>query len=543
MKINKILLLLIIILAGFLRFYRLNSIPPSLQWDEVAMGYDSYSVLKTGKDQFGKSLPLFFRSLDDWKPAFYEYTAVFPIAVFGLNEFSVRFPAALLGGLTILLVFLLVKEIFPKCREVALLSAFLLAISPWHLQISRAAFEVTISIFIFVLANLLFLKSLKNYKLLLFSSFCFGLGFFTYHSARVVFPLMWLNLLILFRKKIVFFKKAIINFCLPFFLLAVVFSPFIFDSEVQMRFKATNIFEIEKNYQQSAEKILAAEEKGWGSIAKIIYNRRLSIITWENFIKVFNNYLVHFRPDFLFLKADVPLHHAPGMGLLYIWELPFIILGIFFLIKDYLKKESLVLLIWFLLAPLPASVTWGVPHAIRSALFIPTFEIFAAFGFYKTYQLLSLRKKTTSLVFCLLMGGLLLLNIKYYLYCYYIALPQQWSDKWLYGRKQAVQFTEDSKQDYEKIIVSTKLEYPWVFWLFYSKYDPNQYLIHGGTVSGGFAEQRNKFDKYEFREFDYLKEKNGTTLFVGFPEEFPKTLQPIKIIDYLDEKPAILINK
>lgn len=540
---RRVFLIIVLILAFFLRFYKLGTNPPSLQWDEVAIGYDAYSILKTGKDQFGKSFPIFFRSLDDWKPGFYEYATVLPIAIFGLNEFSVRFPAAFFGVLTVWLTYLLLKEIFEKQEAIPPLASFFLAISPWHLQISRVAFEITITIFIFVLANLLFFKGLKNSKLLIFSSLCFGLGFFTYHSARVIFPLMWLGLLIIFRKKAVFSIKTIICYCLPFILLTIIYIPFAFDSEIQVRFKATNILDIDKNYQLSAQKILKATESGWGGIAKIIYNRRLSIITWKNLSRVLNNYFVHFEYGFLFLKADTALHHAPGVGLLYRWQLPLIILGIIFLLKDYWKKETAFLLFWFLLAPLPASVTWGVPHAIRSALFIPTFEIFTAIGLIKAYQVLSIRRKTITKVFFLLIGAIVLLNIKQYLYSYYVILPQKWSDKWLYGRKQAVEFTQENKQSYEKIIVSTKLEYPWVFWLFYSKYNPEEYLEEGGTTSGGFEEQVNKFDKYEFREFDYLKERDEKTLFVGFPEEFPRSLQPIKQIYYLDGQPAIAIHK
>src|SRR3972149_11228470 len=108
------LLFFILILSSILRLYQLGNVPISLEWDEVAIGYDAFSILKTGRDQFGQLLPLTFRSLDDYKPPIYEYTAIFPIFLFGLNSFAVRLPSAIFGILSVLSVFWLGTLIFPK---------------------------------------------------------------------------------------------------------------------------------------------------------------------------------------------------------------------------------------------------------------------------------------------------------------------------------------------------------------------------------------------------------------------------------------------
>ena len=132
----KFLLVFIISLSIFLRFYQLDKNPPSLYWEEVALGYDAYSIFKTGKDHHGNPWPLVaFESFGDWKPSLYFYATVPSIAVFGLNEWGVRFPSAFFGVLTVILTFLLVKELVgkrggPKGRPIiALLSMFFLAIS------------------------------------------------------------------------------------------------------------------------------------------------------------------------------------------------------------------------------------------------------------------------------------------------------------------------------------------------------------------------------------------------------------------------------
>jgi 4-amino-4-deoxy-L-arabinose transferase-like glycosyltransferase len=543
---KKIILAAIILLAAVLRFHNLGKVPPSLQWDEVAMGYDAYSILRTGKDQFGKTLPVFFRSLDDWKPAFYEYAAVVPIGLFGLNAFAVRFPAALFGVLSVYFTYDLVKMIAKdkqKSRQLSLLTAFLLAVSPWHLQISRAGFEVTISIFLFILAVWAFYKSLKNAKFLWLSSILFGLGFYTYHSARVVFPLMWVSLGLIFHNFFAGQRKRIFAYIAPFIVLLGLFVPHGTGMGTQMRFQATNILEMQEYADQSAEMILEDKQRGAYFVGKIFHNRRLSFINWENISQMLTNYFSHFRPDFLFIKGDAPLHHAPGMGLLYAVQLPFLGLGIILFLKNDLKRRNLVFLIWLLLGPFPASVTWGVPHAIRAALLLPTFSVFTAYGFWHVFKFICQERKFFAYLFSGTVAVLLIYNIGYYLHQYHVHLPYETSKDWVYGRKQAAAYTEKNKGDYQAVIVSTKLEYPWVFWLFHTKYSPKKYLQNGGTVSGGFAVQENSFDKYFFRRFDYQKEKKENKLFVGLPKEFPADAEVVKEIEYLNGEEAIIIAK
>ena len=110
MKISMVLIL-ILMLAAVLRFYQLGQIPPSLNWDEVSNGYNAYSILKTARDEHGNFLPLTFRAFGDYNPALSVYTLVLSIAIFGLNQFAVRFPSALLGTLTVLLTYFLTKKL------------------------------------------------------------------------------------------------------------------------------------------------------------------------------------------------------------------------------------------------------------------------------------------------------------------------------------------------------------------------------------------------------------------------------------------------
>ena len=168
---KKIALALLIFFALFLRTYHISQVPPALSWDEVSIGYNAYSILKTGRDEHGKFLPIdTFVAYGDYKPPLAIYLTVPSIALFGLSEFGVRFPSAFFGTLTVLMTYFLVKEFFrrtknqePITRNLPTIASLLLAISPWHINLSRAGFEANIALFFIVLGVYFILLARKKY--------------------------------------------------------------------------------------------------------------------------------------------------------------------------------------------------------------------------------------------------------------------------------------------------------------------------------------------------------------------------------------------
>ncbi|MCR4325043.1 MAG: glycosyltransferase family 39 protein [Candidatus Curtissbacteria bacterium] len=527
----------IVLLAAVLRLYHLNKVPPSLNWDEIANGYNAYSILKTGKDEFGSKLPLAFRSYDDYKNPLYIYAVVPSITVFGLNDFSVRLPSVIIGTLTILTTYLMTKELF-KNKNIALFSALFLAVSPWHLQLSRVAFDTNAAILWFTLGIWAFIKGTKSQSkktLAWFSitSLAFGLNLFTYHTARVYVPPFSLFLIFLYRKELQNIKKYLILPAIIAATFAICLLPLIFSTAGQQRYQGTTIFGDKSLHFKSAELIAQDEKNGQKFTGRVLHNRRFVYIP-----KLIENYLSHFSSNFLFFDADLEIHHAPEIGLLYLWDLPFIVAGAYFLIRgNFDQKTKLLLIFWFLTAPIASAITWEAPHARRSEMFLPVYQILAAIG---VLTLISYTKRKTLLT--TLIFSALFLNVAFYLHQYHKHLPLEFAKSWLYGRKEAVMFTETNKQNYEKVIVSTKLEQPHEFWLYYSKYDPQKYLEEGGTISGGFLETRNKFDKYYFKPIEYEKQKQeAKTLFVTLPSELPSNTTLLKVIKYPNGEDAIYI--
>lgn len=542
------LLLLVVFLGALLRLYHLGKTPIALEWDEVALGYDAYSILKTGRDQFGQFFPINFRSLDDYKPPLYVYAAVPGIALFGLTDFATRLPAATFGILAVILTYFLCLSLFSERKEkylIAFLSSLFLAVSPWHLQFSRAAFETNLSVTVTLAAVLSFLRGIhkRNNKLFLASSVFFGLALFSYHSTRVVTPFLLVSLFILFGKSLPT-KKIVLSFLAIYAVFVFFFIPIATSPDAQIRFLVTNDLKFSEYQEESAKAILTESQmsKDAEFVSKIFHNRRLAVYNYENTKRILQNYLKHFSPKFLFVEGDAPLHHAPGFGHMYFFDLPFLISGLAYYIFKLKKRQNAILPLWFLLAPIPASVTWQAPHGVRAEIILPTLQIFTAVGV--TAFFLFLRKEARFFGYVFIAGftGIFIFGAASYLHQYYFHTNRELSRNWMYGRKEAVLYTEEAKNKYDKVLVSLSVDMPYIFWLYYTKYPPSEYLTAGGTISGGFADERNRFDKYKFRNFRYGDgELKGNILFVGIPKEFPPDAKIVKTIYYLDGTEALKI--
>src|SRR5260370_38874352 len=111
-----------------------------------------------------------------------------------MNAFSVRFPSAFFGILTVFTFFFFVREIIEDER-IAILSTLFLAITPWHIHYSRAKFEVSIVLFLFVFGTFLLLRALKHRQksAFFFGTLCFIVAVYTYNLTRILSPLFYIS--------------------------------------------------------------------------------------------------------------------------------------------------------------------------------------------------------------------------------------------------------------------------------------------------------------------------------------------------------------
>lgn len=543
----------ILLLAAILRFWQLGVVPPSPDWDEAALGYNAYSLLKTGKDEYGTRWPLTLRSYDDYKPPLYAYLAIPAVKILGLSTYAVRVPAAIMGTLGVLGVYFLSTALlfeFKRNKNKQLIEAgeyipfvvmFLLAISPWHLQFSRIAFEANIGVTLNIWGLYFLLRSLRNSVWMPIAAGILGLGFYAYHSERVFLPLLMLLIVVLYWKEF-FVKWKIVLVSLVIGIIVVgPLVPVVFGKDGLTRLKGTSTLSDQTGLLSRSVSKLEEDIKMGDSLGVIWENRRLVYIK-----TVAEGYLSHFSIKWLFLTGDNDRHHAPDVGLIYFWELPLLLLGMIVVAKQdgTLRK---ILFGWLLIAPIAASPTSETPHAIRTLVTLPVIQIFTAFGIFGAYSFVkeSMKNAHSTKRFILITGvamyTLFIAGVTmYYFHIYYGHTNTEYSQFWQYGYKQTVEYTELHKSKYKKIVVSTKLEQPHMFYLFFLKYDPATYLKEGGTASGGFAEIRNKFDVYEFRPIHWAKEvHDGSILYVGTPREI--LTEPIERISYLDGFEAIRI--
>lgn len=532
---TKLILIFIIVIAIILRFWQLGNVPISPDWDEASLAYNAYSILNTGRDEYGKLLPISLESFGDYKPALYAYLAIPSIFLFDISTFAIRFPSAVIGAISVLLTFLLVKELF-KNEKIALLSSFVLAISPWHIQFSRTAFEANLGVFLNILTALLFIKGLKRPYLLFCSAITSGLSIYTYQSEKIFAPLFMLLLVIIFRNEL---KEIGKKYFVPFFVIGfLVVIPLLVSTVLNPqslnRARSTSFIAESKFFSHTPERVSVDKENN-DYLGIVIDNRRVVYLKQS-----IGAYLSHFNPNWLFIQGDLPRHHAPNMGLLYHLELPLLLIGLYSLVfGKFSRKTKLFIFSWFLIAPIPASVTNDVPHAVRTLNFLPTYQIFTALGIYSALLwLFNLKAKYLkySVLFVVCLG--ILFNFLYYLNQYFSQQNYYYSKDWQYGYEEAVRFVL-SQKDYEKVIVSNQvpLDQSYIFFLFYSKYPPTDFQNAKTSVGN------HNFDRYEFREIDWRKDQSlENTLFVGRAEDIEGG-EILKKINYLNGETAIVIAK
>ena len=320
---NKLFLIIIVLVSFFIRIYQAGNYP-SLLWDEAALGYNAYSILETGKDEYGQLLPTIFKSFGDYKPGFYVYLCLPFIKLFGLNQLSTRLPSIILGSLLPLLIYFLIKEISPKSHKVALISALITAFNPYNIQFSRGAWETNILTFELVLACFMFYRYLNRQKTkyLLFSAFVFGLTLFTYQAGKMI-SLFLIIILFLLNFKSLNLKKTIINFIIPLGLFALPIAYGLIFGSNSNRLKVVSLFSYPRSQPETQTIINETNQLDYS----IFYSQPIFFVR-----NLLSRYFNHFSPRFLAFEGDWqnPRHSAPYIGVILYPSLIFLCVGLLF---------------------------------------------------------------------------------------------------------------------------------------------------------------------------------------------------------------------
>lgn len=491
---KRVILIFILFLAAFLRFYQLGQVPTSLHSDEAVFGYNAYSILKTGKDEYGHPPSLVLEAFGDFRPALYLYLTIPTVAVWGLTEYAVRFPSAVFSFLTVVLFYFLTQKI-TKNNQISIYSTILLTFSFWHLDLSREASEKIFALFLILLGLFFFFlfQEKARKRNLVFAFLCWFLSIHAYYGPRFFLPLFLLLIFFFFRKSL-FKKGKIFPVSLALILLISIFYFSFFFKGSAVRFEQLNIF-THPEVRLVLEEQIREEPAGTNPLVTRFFHNK--VINYS--LGTLRKYGQYFTLDFLVLDGGEPLRVAvPNVGLLSLAELPFLLSGIYFLLKEK-KNWTYFLFFWILIAPLPASFTvHETPSVYRSLAMLPALNITTAFGFFKIKNLIVKIKRGALLPFLLLIGGLFSWNFLYYLHQYYV--HQRFHRPWYrqYGYRELVNSVSQLYPNYEKILITKGHGAPYIFFLFYQQYDPAHYQSLGSPRDPDYG----GFDKYVFIPLD-----------------------------------------
>ena len=388
-----------------------------------------------------------------------------------MAEWVIRLPAALAGTATVAVTYCLGKEVYD--RRVGWIASALLAVSPWHIIFSRWANQGILLPLAFSVAVLFLLKGrsprLKadlavpaggyRFNPFLISAVFLSLALYTYAPAKAFVPLLTLVMIILYWRD---FFAVIPGQRWPYFYkyigLILLFSiPMayytFFESHLsQVRYDAISIFHKTHGFRQVI----------------IVFLR---------------NYFSHWSWSYLVSQGDANLRHSvPFVGQMLKPEAIMVVAGLYGLIRRH-QREDLLLLAWFLLGPLPASLTSeGIPHALRSIAILPSVQLIAAIGCVKVYEYFHYRQlrgvfrtTTPSRVVVISLTSAFAIFASVFLVNLFLYYPADSAVWWEYGYREVIQYCEDHRQEDEEVVFSRWTPFAKYHVLYSSDYDLSAY--------------------------------------------------------------------
>jgi len=530
----KVVLLLLVV-ASFLRMYRLGDVPHGMTWDEAAIGYNGYAVITARRDEWQTKLPVSFRSFGDYKAPLAIYTTGIFVTFLGSELVVVRLPFALAGILSVLGFILLAKELGgmfglkkSEAETISLLSGFLLTLSPWHVHFSRVGFESGMALCLVIWgiwAALSGLNSKRKYQLWLWiiAASSLSLSFYAYHSSKIVAPLLlvliggyWFKKWLQQPIRILTASSVGILLTLP---LAV---DFIFGKGGE-RFSQTSILN---------------SSDSWFQIAR----------------QVMNNFLIHLSPSFLIGGLTDTLRHGDGSwGVLYVTTFSFCLLAVLSLIWSLVRRSSTIAtklacfgILWVFIGLVPAAIGLDVPHSNRALLALPGFLILAGSGMLTLYtitQKLDEKLKLTgshnekNLLTKSIAGTFFLLHIflfiayqKNYYTSFAFSSSSDFNDGYLEMFSYIIPYEKglEGHKKTDKLIVSNEYGQAYIYALFLRRTNPIWY--QGGSLNTYlFTDHVNQSDV-----------ERPNTIVVATPKTVLQ-LEPQKTIYGSDGKPRFFI--
>lgn len=512
------ILVILLLAAAWVRSFRLDKSPASVNWDEAALGYNAYSLLLTGRDEFGKALPVSLRSFDDYKPAGYAYLSVPAVKLFGLSEASTRMTSVISGTLAVFLIVYITAKLTGNYLT-GLIAGAVMAGSPWAIHFSRIAFESNVATMWYLAGISAFILGLKKRQMLPVSLALFIISMYIYHAQRAIALPTFAALAIIYRQRFVPALKENWKSWLIIGtgLLIPLGSSFLTEAAGN-RLTATNIFKL------------------WpfvpGEFPQLIFNPVYSLM-WQ----ITGQFLAYFSPANLFLRgSQEPILRIPGLGLFNIELLPFWLVGLWQTFRN--KKWGPGLWVLLALTPLPGVITWNWFSVVRTVSLYPIMAIVIAVGI--TWVSKKITKYWGKIIFGFATGGILGAAFLYNLLTITLFAPYVTYGDFQPGFETSVPYMLAEAAKYDKVVIESPHIAPYIFVLFYGKYPPQQYLQDAGLNRKNSGTEDYQFGKFEFRKITRADLYGKNILLMGpttaIPDWRKEEMQKskIKVEDFLD---------
>jgi 4-amino-4-deoxy-L-arabinose transferase-like glycosyltransferase len=510
-RVEWLCIIVILWLATGLRFVALGQVPPALNVDEAVNGYEAYSLLLTGRDEWGNAWPITIRAFNDYRRPAIVYSAIPFVGLFGLDTFAIRATAATWGLLTVLVVYRLARDMFG--RGAGALAGLMLAISPWHIAFSRSGREATVAILAVTVGLWCCWRWFTSRRpaWLAGAALAFGLSLYTYNITQAFTPLMLAALALIFAKPLWRQKRCAM---MALLIVVLVAAPLIYalasNSQSSNRLDYVTIFRPDEPLIQSA-----------GTAVK--------------------QWLGHFAPEYLFIRGDAhSVLHAPGFGQLYAVDallLPLGLLGIFQSKQN--RRAGAILIAWIALGAVPAALTiqeMGTAHSLRGSLGVPAYATLSALGLMTIWNARRLGRKARAALLGALAGALVW-NAAIVLRNYFVVYPVQSAHAFEYGLKEVVDYVTAHEDEYDTIALTNWISQPHIFVLFFQRTDPRRFQAEHPEYSQKLSAKLKQWDKFVVGDVDKLYPQMEHGLFVARPQMLPG-IKPVQVIYYPDGTPA-----
>ena len=332
----------------------------------------------------------------------------------------------------------------------------------------------------------------------------FGLSLYAYHAPKVTSPLLIIVLLWLWRKRVNWLKvrRGLVLFgliSLPM-VISMLTTPL-----SDNRLVGVSILVREATLRPGLE-----QAKNLPVIGRLIFYNPVTIYGLA-FARQYFNYLSW---DWLFFDTSTTRYfNVRNVGLMYLVELPFLLIGIYRLVITRGRKTKLALM-WLLTAPVAGAVTLGEPNAGRAILMLPMLQVTTAVGMIAVIRYWRVKP--------MLIIALLVINLIWFGQQYFIQAPREFARQWAGGSQEAAELALKYEDQVGQIIFTDAYKQSYIYVLFYAHPEPEWLQDQPKHRRENLGYDR--IGKYEFRPVNWVSDSQlKNSLLVGTGKEIPET--------------------